>query len=116
VLLVDDNADALEALAELLRDYGHDVWTAHDARSAIDQASQRRPDVVLLDIGLPDIDGYELARRLREDLGLQGALFVALTGYGEARHRQLAREAGFDHHVTKPIDVKKLEELFKIPL
>ncbi len=114
ILVVDDNVDAADALAELLRDYGHDVRAAHDGPSAIEQAGRHRPDIVLLDIGMPGFDGYEVARRMRTELGLKATL-VALTGYGEARHRRLSREAGFDQHVTKPVDIRKLEMLLKLP-
>jgi signal transduction histidine kinase len=116
VLVVDDNVDAAEALGELLRDYGHDVATAHDGAQALDRARLHRPEIVLLDIGMPEMDGYEVAKRIRGELSLSDALLVALTGYGEDRHRRLAREAGFDQHVTKPVDASKLEELLKLPL
>ena len=116
ILVVDDNVDAAEALGELLRDYGHEVATAHDGTRALDQARLHRPDIVLLDISMPEMDGYEVAKRIRGELGLGDALLVALTGYGEDRHRRLAREACFDQHVTKPVDVSKLEELLKLPL
>jgi signal transduction histidine kinase len=116
ILVVDDNVDAAEALGELLRDYGHEVATAHDGTRALDQARLHRPDIVLLDISMPEMDGYEVAKRIRGELGLGDAILVALTGYGEDRHRRLAREAGFDQHVTKPVDVSKLEELLKLPL
>jgi signal transduction histidine kinase/CheY-like chemotaxis protein len=114
ILVVDDNVDAADALAELLRDYGHDVRAAHDGPSAIEQAGLHRPDIVLLDIGMPGFDGYEVARRMRGELGLKATL-VALTGYGEARHRRLSRDAGFDQHVTKPVDIRKLEKLLTVP-
>ena len=114
ILVVDDNVDAADALAELLRDYGHDVRAVHDGPSAIEQAALHRPDIVLLDIGMPGFDGYEVARRMRTQLGLKATL-VALTGYGEARHRRLSRDAGFDQHVTKPVDIRKLETLLKLP-
>ncbi|HUF13186.1 MAG TPA: ATP-binding protein [Longimicrobiales bacterium] len=114
ILVVDDNVDAADALAELLRDYGHDVRAAHDGPSAIEQAGLHQPDIVLLDIGMPGLDGYEVARRMRTELGLKATL-VALTGYGEARHRRLSRAAGFDQHVTKPVDIRKLETLLKLP-
>jgi PAS domain S-box-containing protein len=115
VLVVDDNVDAAESLAELLRDLGHSVRVAHDGPSAIDLALRLRPQLVLLDIGLPEMDGYEVARRLRSQ-GVQSTL-VALTGYGEARHRRLALDAGFDDHVTKPVDLHRLESLLKpLPL
>jgi len=71
---------------------------------------------VLLDIGLPEMDGYEVAKRIRGEVGLSDAVLVALSGYDEERHRRLAREAGFDRHVTKPVDAAKLEELLKLPL
>ena len=114
ILVVDDNVDAADALAELLRDFGHDVQAVHDGPSAIEQAAIHRPDIVLLDIGMPGFDGYEVARRMRTELGLTSTL-VALTGYGEARHRRLSREAGFDQHVTKPVDIRKLESLLTLP-
>jgi two-component system CheB/CheR fusion protein len=114
ILVVDDNVDAADALAELLRDYGHDVRAVHDGPSAIEQAGLHHPDIVLLDIGLPGFDGYEVARRMRTELGLTATL-VALTGYGEARHRRLSRDAGFDQHVTKPVDIHKLEKLLTLP-
>jgi two-component system CheB/CheR fusion protein len=116
ILVVDDNVDAAEALGELLRDYGHEVATAHDGTQALDHARLHRPDIVLLDISMPEMDGYEVAKRIRGELGLGDALLIALTGYGEDRHRRLAREAGFDHHVTKPVDASKLQELLKLQL
>ena len=116
VLVVDDDIDAAEALGELLRDCGHEVATAHDGPQALERARLHRPEVVLLDIGLPEMDGYEVAKRIRGDVGLSDAVLVALSGYDEDRHRRLAREAGFDRHVTKPVDAAKLEELLKLPL
>ena len=115
ILIVDDNRDTAEALAELVRDFGHDVATAHDGRSALEIAATHRPEVVLLDIGMPEMNGYEVAKRIRVELGLGDALLIALTGYGEDRHRRLAREAGFDLHVTKPVDASRLEQLLKRP-
>jgi signal transduction histidine kinase len=116
ILVVDDNVDAAESLGELLRDYGHEVATAHDGSRALDHARLHRPEIVLLDISMPEMDGYEVAKRIRDELGLGDALLVALTGYGEDRHRRLAREAGFDQHITKPVDASKLEELLKLQL
>jgi signal transduction histidine kinase len=114
ILVVDDNVDAADALAELLRDFGHDVRAVHDGPSAIEQAALHHPDIVLLDIGMPGCDGYDVARRMRSELGLKATL-VALTGFGEARHRRLSRDAGFDEHVTKPLDLRKLERLLTVP-
>jgi signal transduction histidine kinase len=113
ILVVDDNVDAAEALAELLREYGHNVRTAHGAGSGINEALRMRPEIVLLDISMPDVDGYAVARRLRAELA--GATLVALTGYGEHRHRERSREAGFDHHLTKPVDMRELEKLLTLP-
>jgi signal transduction histidine kinase len=116
ILVVDDNVDAAEALGELLRDYGHDVVTAHDGTQALEHARLHRPEIVLLDISMPEMDGYEVAKRIRGELGLGDALLIALSGYGEDRHRRLARESGFDQHITKPVDAAKLEELLKLQL
>jgi CheY-like chemotaxis protein len=116
ILVVDDDVDAAEALGELLRDYGHEVVTAHDGPQALDSARRHRPEIVLLDIGMPEMDGYEVAKRIRGELGLRDALLVALTGHGEDRDRRLARDAGFDQHVTKPVDASKLEELSEVQL
>ncbi|HVK10167.1 MAG TPA: response regulator, partial [Gemmataceae bacterium] len=111
VLVVDDNADAAETLAWLLRVAGHDVLTAYEGRSAVDLAPAFRPEVVLLDIGLPGIDGYEVAARLRRQPELREALLVAVTGYGQDEDRRRAREAGFDEHLIKPIDPAALPAL-----
>ncbi len=113
VLVVDDNVDAAETLAELLREYGHNVRTAHSAGAGITEALRMRPDLLLLDISMPDADGYAVARRLRPELS--GTLFIALTGYGERRHRDKSREAGFDHHLTKPLEMRELETLLNQP-
>jgi len=113
ILVVDDDVDAAEALGELLRDCGHDVATAHDGPQALDRARVDRPEVVLLDITMPEMDGYEVAKRMRRELGLGDAFLIALSGHEEDRHLRLAREAGFDQHVTKPVDTTTLEELLK---
>jgi signal transduction histidine kinase/CheY-like chemotaxis protein len=103
ILLVDDNADALEALQVILQLMGHEVEAATDGESALAVAARFRPELVALDIGLPGIDGYEVARRLRALPGLAGAVLVALTGYGQDEDRERARAAGFDHHLLKPV-------------
>lgn len=114
ILVVDDNLDAAEGLAMLLSLRGHDVATAYDGQHAIEQARKLQPDVVLLDIGLPRLDGFEVARRLREEHTSRPMLLVALTGYGQERDRVRAREAGFDHHLLKPVRLEMLEGLLAV--
>jgi CheY-like chemotaxis protein len=110
ILVVEDSPDAAETLAALLAVWGYHVRTAHDGASALQAARAFRPQVILLDIGLPDVDGYVVADRLRgEDLG--GEMLVALTGYGEAQDRARAQQAGFDHHLTKPVEPTALRKL-----
>jgi len=106
ILVVDDNEDAAELLSELLRDLGHQVATAFDAAQALHTASQFQPQIAVLDIGLPVMDGYELASRLRERSGTGGEPLhlIALTGYGQEQDRERARRAGFDQHLVKPVD------------
>ena len=110
VLVVDDNVDAARLLAQFLELEGHDVRVAHEGIAAIEAFAARPPDVVLLDIGLPGLDGYEVARRLRARAG-GGPLLVALTGYGQQQDRALALAAGFDHHLVKPVSPPTLLEL-----
>jgi PAS domain S-box-containing protein len=112
VMLVDDNVDAAESLAVLLEAQGHQVAVQAHPLAAIAAARQDPPQVFILDIGLPEIDGYELARRLRADPLTGHALFIALTGYGQAHDRILSRSVGFDHHFVKPVDTEKLRQLF----
>jgi signal transduction histidine kinase/CheY-like chemotaxis protein len=111
VLVVDDNADIAESLAGLLQDLGHTVRTAHAGPQALEVAREFRPELILLDIGLPGMDGYEVARRLRADPELSGLLVVALSGYGQEEDRRRAREAGFDEHLTKPVGLAALQPL-----
>jgi PAS domain S-box-containing protein len=112
VMIVDDNADAAQSLAEILRAFGHRVAVAHEPRHALALAEQEWPDVFILDIGLPDIDGYALARRLRamaeEKPRRRAALYLALTGYGQAHDKVLSKAAGFDRHFVKPVDLEAL--------
>jgi signal transduction histidine kinase len=109
VLIVDDNGDAAQSIAEVLTELGHEVHVAHDGPTALALASRFRPDVCLLDIGLPVMDGYELARRLRDSQHLAaGARIIALTGYGQDADRQRSTEAGFTAHVVKPVDLDVL--------
>ena len=115
VMVVDDNVDAAESLAALLEAQGHAVQVQSHPLAAIPAASRHPPQVFILDIGLPDIDGYELARRLRADPVHRDALFIALTGYGQAHDRTLSKAAGFDHHFVKPIDIETLNKLLAVP-
>jgi CheY-like chemotaxis protein len=115
VLLVDDNVDGADSLAALVRLAGHDTRVAHDGPGALEAAAAFRPQVVVLDIGLPGLTGYEVARRLRADPDLAGASLVAVTGYGRDEDRERAREAGFDHHLTKPVEFAQLLDLLKPP-
>ncbi|MFC5549890.1 ATP-binding protein [Massilia aerilata] len=111
VLVVDDNLDAAEALTMALGMYGCETRVAHTAQSALALAPSFGPDAVLLDIGLPDLNGYELARRLRKLPGGSALTVIATTGWGQDKDRQRALEAGCDHHLTKPIDVERLRGL-----
>ncbi|HKV07728.1 MAG TPA: PAS domain-containing protein, partial [Thermoanaerobaculia bacterium] len=111
VLVVDDNVDSAESLALLLQLYGHDVRLAHDGLTALDEARASAPDVMLLDIGLPKMDGYAVARSLREDPTFQNLTLIAMTGYAQEEDRRRTREAGFDHHLVKPVDLDALREL-----
>jgi signal transduction histidine kinase/CheY-like chemotaxis protein len=109
ILIVDDNVDAATALAEILRLEGHQCEALFSAHEALERAISLRPDFIILDIGLPDIDGYEIARRLRQTDGLQDVGLVALTGYGQQEDVERARVAGFDWHFVKPVDFRHLE-------
>jgi len=111
ILVVDDNVDTAESMAFLLRLKGHEIRVAHSGLTAIDAALSFAPEIVLLDIGLPGLDGYQVARKLRRHPSLAGAILVALTGYGQEEDRRLAREAGFDHHLTKPVDPQVIYRL-----
>ena len=108
VMVVDDNHDAADTLAELLRLFGHTVAVAREPLAALELAEQFDPDVAILDIGLPGIDGYELAERLRRQAGGNGRRLIALTGYGQAGDRSRSRAAGFDLHLVKPVDFDAL--------
>jgi len=111
ILVVDDMNAAAFALGSLLKKLGHHVETARHAALALEAVDRQRPDVVFSDIGMPDIDGYELARRLRQMPDMAGVVLVALTGYGQERDRQKAVEAGFDYHLVKPVSLDALQDL-----
>jgi two-component system, chemotaxis family, CheB/CheR fusion protein len=114
ILVVDDNEDTAESMVLLLRLRGHEVAVAFSGPGALTEATSFEPEIVLLDIGLPGLDGYEVARQLRQNHRLEKALLVALTGYGQEEDRRLAREAGFDHHLTKPVDPAVLYQLLEL--
>jgi CheY-like chemotaxis protein len=109
VLLVDDNEDALVLLGDALAVQGYDVTTAPDPESALDAARTFRPEVAILDIGLPQMDGYELGARLRSELG-DAVSLIALTGYGQPSDRTRSEQAGFRAHFVKPVDIQRLCE------
>jgi len=111
LLVVDDNYDAATSLLMLLKLQDHDVRVAHDGPTALEIAATFRPDLVLLDIGMPIMDGYEVATRLRKIPGLESIVIVALTGWGQREDRRRSAEAGFDHHLIKPLEPKMLESL-----
>jgi CheY-like chemotaxis protein len=116
VLVVDDNRDAADSLGLLLKALGNDVQVAHDGASALDAARTYRPGVVLLDLGMPGMNGYEVARALRAQPGLEDVVLVALTGWGQKEDRLRSRAAGFDHHLIKPVDLAALQALLAAPL
>lgn len=111
VLVVDDGRDVTHSMSILLQRLGHEVRTAADGPAALQTANQFHPDVVLLDIGLPGMDGLEVARRIRQQPTIQDALLVALTGYGLEADFQRSRAAGFDHHLVKPADIRKIRQI-----
>ncbi len=111
VLVVDDNVDAADSLAMLLKLSGQDVIVTHNGTTALERAREHRPRLVLLDIGLPGMDGYEVCRRMRAEPLTEKAVMVALTGWGQDEDRQRSLQAGFDHHVVKPVDWKALGTL-----
>lgn len=111
ILVVDDTRASAFMLARLLETLGQKVQVCYDAESALAMVKQRRPDLIFSDIAMPHIDGYEFAQRLRADPALQGITLVALTGYGQESDRRLSKEAGFDHHLVKPISVQSLRSL-----
>jgi len=113
VLVVDDNVDAAETMATMLELFGCTTLLAHTAAGALALAPDFLPEVALLDIGLPDFNGYELARRLRGLDACASTKLIAATGWGQERDRQLAHDAGFDHHLTKPIDIERLRLLLQ---
>jgi CheY-like chemotaxis protein len=109
--VVDDNVDSATTLGMLLKFLGADVQVVHDGPAALAAIDKYRPDVVLLDIGMPGMDGYEVARRVREKPSFGRVTLIALTGWGQQDDRRRTHEAGFDHHLVKPADIATLQSL-----
>jgi CheY-like chemotaxis protein len=108
VLVVDDSVDAAESLAMLLEFEGHEIHKAHDGADAVRTAERLRPDIVLMDIGLPVLNGYEACRRIRSQAWGEAIIMVAITGWGQEEDREQSEEAGFDLHLVKPVDHDEL--------
>jgi len=111
VLVVDDNVDAADMLVMMLQMFGHDVKAAYSGQAALETAVAYQPDFILLDIGLPDMNGYEVAQHLRQEQQIKNVRLIAMTGYGQDADRRRSMEAGIDLHLVKPVDPKKLQEL-----
>jgi PAS domain S-box-containing protein len=111
VLVVDDNDDTAEMMGALLEMTGHKVEIAHSGPAALEAAAVHRPHVILLDIGLPGLDGFQVAQRLREDPAMEGVVLIATSGYGQEEDKRRSRETGFDHHLVKPVDFQRLREI-----
>ena len=112
ILVVDDNEDVANCVAEVLRLMGHEARVAHNGRAALEMASQAPTDVVLLDIVMPGMSGFEVARQIRLQHG-PAVLLIAITAFGQAADRQMSREAGFDLHLVKPVDMEQLKRLLE---
>ncbi len=108
IVIADDNEDGRDMLSFLLAGYGHEVATAEDGERALEVVTAFEPDLVILDIGMPGLSGYDTARRLREVQGAARPLLVALSGFGRPEDKAQAAAAGFDHHLTKPVDIDTL--------
>ena len=111
ILVADDNADTADSLATILENMGYEVRAAYNCASAVETAEHFRPEVLLLDIGMPGLNGYEAAHYIREEPWGKDAVVVAVTGWGGEADKRQAREAGFDHHLTKPVDPEVIRDL-----
>lgn len=111
VLVADDNRDAADSMSVLVKMWGHEVRQTYDGAAALEMAAAYRPDVLLLDISMPKMDGYQLAQQLRRQTRFTETLLVAITGWADKAHRLLGKEAGFDHFLPKPVEPSILEEL-----
>ena len=111
VLVVDDNVDNAEIMAAILRESGHDVHVAFDGRTAVAEARRLRPEFLFLDLGLPGLDGFQVAETLRREPGMEAMRIIAVTAYAQESDRRRTREAGFDYHLVKPVDMDFVESL-----
>src|SRR5262249_8324307 len=111
ILVTDDNRDAADSLAMLLEYMGHTVTTRYDGLAALAAIPEFHPQVIVLDIGMPSLNGYETARRIRKLPGASDIILIAMTGWGQDADKRQAQEAGFEHHLTKPVDPGTLEKL-----
>ena len=116
ILVADDNRDAADSLGMLLKLSGHEVHLAHTGAEAFEAAKRSRPDIGVFDIGMPDFDGYELAERIRREAWGKKITLIAVTGWGQESDKRRALSAGFDHHLTKPIEPDQLERLFEVSI
>jgi CheY-like chemotaxis protein len=114
ILVADDSQDGADSLSFLLKAAGHTVITAYDGRSAIALAEKERPDVLVLDIGMPEVSGYEVARAVRREAWGRSMRLIALTGWGQAEHRRRSLEVGFDNHLVKPVELAELEKILQL--
>jgi two-component system, chemotaxis family, CheB/CheR fusion protein len=111
LLVIDDDEETADAVRTVLAHWGHEVWTAPDGATGLDLAARFRPDVILLDLSLPDVDGFQVAQRIREWPGGPGPVLIAATGYAGRSVRLAAREVGFDHFLPKPFDLAQLRAI-----
>ena len=112
MLIADDNSDSADTMSMLLQLSGHEVHVARNGAEALEVAKRVRPDVGVFDIGMPDLDGYQLAERIRHEAWGKAMTLIAVTGWGQEADKRRAISAGFDHHLTKPVDPDRLEALF----
>ena len=108
ILIVDDNRDGADSLSELLNLMGHNTRTAYDGQQGVELAAEYRPEVILFDIGMPKLNGYEACRLIRQQLWGKEIVLIAVTGWGQSKDRKRTHEAGFDHHLVKPVDPNAL--------
>ena len=111
MLVVDDNADTVESISALLKAWGHQVQTANSGLAAVQAALEHQPDVALLDIGLPGLNGYQVAKQIPQEPTLERVVLVAMTGYGQDSDRQSSLQAGFNHHLVKPARFDQLKQI-----